>query len=294
MKYDISGFLNVNKPEGCTSHDIVLKLRKSLGIKKIGHSGTLDPFASGVLVTGINEATRLFEYLSSDKTYLAEITFGLSTNTDDITGKITGTTENIPTLREIKKKINLFCGKIKQKPPLFSAVNVEGERAYKLARKDKISLDKLNEKIIEIYSFDILSYENKKLKVKIHASAGTYIRSIARDLGKELQSLAILSSLERTKAGKFTISESINPNLIDSSSLAKYLISPVKVLELEKMHITEEQVKDILFGRQIKIKTSVKTNQLQLLDPNGNLIAVGEVINEDFVRPKKVFVKNES
>ena len=150
------GFLNINKPVGCTSHDVVAKLRKALGIKKIGHAGTLDPFASGVLIIGINEATRLFEYLPSDKVYIAEIKFGIETDTDDITGKITNESNNIPTLDQITEKIKLFTGDIKQKPPIYSAINIKGEKAYKLARKNQISLDDIKEKEVTIYSIEII------------------------------------------------------------------------------------------------------------------------------------------
>src|SRR3989338_8476907 len=144
------GFLNINKPANCTSHDVVATLRKYIGIKRIGHSGTLDPFATGVLVIGINEATRLFEYLPSDKVYIATITFGTETDTNDITGKIIKESNYIPLLEEIKEKLKDLTGKIKQKPPIFSAIKINGHRAYKLARENKISEDNIDEKTVEI------------------------------------------------------------------------------------------------------------------------------------------------
>lgn len=223
---NISGFLNINKPEGCTSHDVVAMLRKSLGIKKIGHAGTLDPDATGVLVIGINEATKLFQFLPQDKTYIGEITFGISTDTDDITGNIIQKSEYIPALNEITEKLSTFTGKIKQKPPIFSSVKINGERAYKLARNNQISLSDMKEKEIEIYSIDLISYSDKKLKLKIHSSGGTYMRSIARDLGKALSSCATLSKLERIKACGFKIEDSLSPDLITKSTVDEYLISP--------------------------------------------------------------------
>lgn len=223
---NVFGFLNINKPAGCTSHDVVVKLRRNLGISKIGHSGTLDPFATGVLVIGINHATKLFKFLPQDKAYLAEITFGTSTNTDDITGTVIERSESIPALNEINKKLNEFIGKIKQKPPVFSAVKINGERAYKLARKEEITLSDIKEKEVEIYSIDLISYLDKKLTLKIHSSSGTYIRSIARDLGKALNSCATLSKLERSKACGFNIEDSAPCDLITKSTLNKYLLLP--------------------------------------------------------------------
>lgn len=223
---NIFGFLNINKPSNCTSHDVVAGLRRSLEIKKIGHAGTLDPFATGVLVVGINKATKLFQFLPQDKIYLAEVTFGISTDTDDITGNVTQESKNIPKLSEINEKLKSFTGKIKQKPPIFSSVKINGNRAYKLARKNEISLDEMKEKEIEIYSMDLISYSDKKLTLKIHSSGGTYIRSIARDLGKALNSCATLSKLKRINACGFNIESSFSPDLITRYTLSEYLISP--------------------------------------------------------------------
>ncbi len=227
------GFLNINKPPDCTSHDVVAILRKSLGIKKVGHCGTLDPFATGVLIIAINDATRLIEYLPSDKTYLAKIKFGIETDTDDITGKITLQTNKIPIFSEITEELKLFSGKIKQKPPIFSAIKLNGKRAYKLAREHAISLDDMRERIVEIYSIIPIAYSEGILELKIHSSRGTYIRSIARDLGKTLNTSATLLELRRIKVGdNFKIEESINPELINKQTLSKYLISPLDVLNL--------------------------------------------------------------
>ncbi|KAF0193611.1 MAG: tRNA pseudouridine55 synthase, partial [bacterium] len=225
------GFLNINKPANCTSHDVVATLRKSIGIKRIGHSGTLDPFATGVLVIGINEATRLFEYLPSDKVYIANITFGTETDTNDITGKIIRESNYIPLLEEIKEKLKDLTGRIKQKPPIFSAIKINGHRAYKLARENKISEDNIDERTVEIYSIKIISYSSKDLQVEIHCSSGTYIRSIARDLGKLLNSCAVLSNLQRVNAGKFTIDNSVSLDSINKLTLKEHLISPISALQ---------------------------------------------------------------
>ena len=295
------GFLNINKPSGYTSHDVIAMLRKSLGIKKIGHSGTLDPFATGVLLIGIGDATRLFEYLPSDKVYLAEITFGIGTDTDDITGKVVKTSDYIPSIDEMTKKIKQFFGKIKQKPPAFSAININGTRAYKLARENQIAADDLKEREIEIFSIEIISYDIKtchgKPLLKIHCSSGTYIRSIARDLGDVLNTCATLSKLQRIKiGGKFLIDESISPELINESSISNYLIPPQKVLELEKLHIDSKQINELFHGREIKTSSDFTPNintNLQIVDNSDRLIGIGLLTENCILKPKKIFLKEK-
>lgn len=287
------GFLNINKPLNCTSHDVITLLRKSLGIKKIGHCGTLDPFATGVLIVGINDATKLLEYLPSDKTYIAKIVFGVETNTNDITGEVLKRADNIPSLKEIKENLKSYIGQVKQKPPIFSAIKINGHRSYNLARQNKISIEHIKEKTIEIYSSKILSYVNNELLLEIHCSKGTYIRSIARDLGYTLNTYAILSSLQRVKIGSpFTIENSIDPKLITKLTLKEYLIASTSALQLQKIYLSSEQVKDISLGKSIKTVERYNDAPLrQLLDNNNKLVAVGTLTEDCSIKPKKVFVK---
>ncbi len=291
------GFLNINKPPGYTSHDIVAILRKSLGIKKIGHSGTLDPFATGVLIIGINDATRLFEYLPKDKAYIAEILFGIETDTNDTTGSIINKSDYKPDVEEIKKKLALFTGTIQQKPPIYSAIKINGKRAYKLARKNEITTDSINEKTVEIFSIDFISYTQDKLKLKIHCSNGTYIRSIARDLGTSLNTYAVLSSLERTQIGNaFKITDSIDPALINRENLFEYLIKPDLVLPLSKILLNEREIDDIKHGKIIKLASKADfdhTTYLQIIDNKNNLIAIGLLEDSCIIKPKKVLTTNE-
>ena len=290
-----SGFLNINKPSDFSSHDVVAFLRKVLNIKKIGHAGTLDPFATGVLIIGINDATRLFEFLQSDKTYIGEVTFGIETNTADITGEIKKSSEKLLTFDEIKNKINLFKGKISQKPPIFSAVKINGKRAYKLAREEKIGLNEMKEKEVEIFDIEIVSYENPKLILKIHSSAGTYIRSIARDLGKSLETYGTLSSLKRIKSGIFTIKDSVDLKEVNKTNLDQILIPPQKALSLDRFYLDSRQITEILHGKEINLKDyeQSKTKYLQLLDNNDKLIAIGCKVGDSSIRPTKVLYKNE-
>ncbi len=296
MKNEL-GFLNINKSVGFTSHDIIAILRKSLGIKQIGHSGTLDPFATGVLVCGIGEATRLLEYLPHDKTYLAEITFGIETDTNDITGNILNKSDFIPNINEININLLNFKGQIKQKPPIFSAIKIKGERAYKLARKNNIGLEDISEKSVEIYSNDIISYKDGKLNLKVHCSGGTYIRSLARDLGKALNTFATLSSLRRIQIGNcFNIENSVSPESLTKVNLTEHLIKPESVLTLSKICLSETEIKDIHHGKSIKLAVkqnlsqSNQNNELQILDNNNNLVAIGLLENNCIIKPKKVLI----
>lgn len=289
------GFLNINKPPKITSHDVISILRKKLGIKRIGHSGTLDPFATGVLVVGINEATRLFEYAPSDKTYVAEVVFGIETNTDDVTGQVIKK-ENVKlNIEQIKKELEKFRGKIKQKPPIFSAININGKRAYDLARENKISLDDMKEREAEIYSLKILDF-GEKLKLEISCSSGTYIRSIARDLGKELGTCAVLSSLERTKIGNnFSIENSQSLESIEKNVLKDILIKPEEVLQLPKIVLSEDESINIFHGRSVKLSTDISEfeNEVILLNKKNELVAIGSLEDKNKIIPKKVFLKNE-
>lgn len=283
------GFININKPKGCTSHDVVSIIRKKTGIKKVGHAGTLDPFATGVLLIGLNNATRLFEFLPSDKKYIAEIIFGLATDTDDITGQVTNETQFIPTLDQIKNQIKLFTGKHKQKPPVYSAIKINGERAYKLARKKELDLKEIKEKNIEIYSIEIISLTNNKLTIRVHCSSGTYIRSLARDLGLSVSSLATLSSLQRISIGKVNIEESLELTRVDPLVISKNLIKPEKILDMCQLQLSDNEINDIQHGRSIKIHGKYQHKTLQLIDKNDRLIAIGEILKGEILKPKKVF-----
>lgn len=286
---EASGFLNINKSTGYTSHDIVSTLRKSLGIKKIGHSGTLDPFATGVLVIGINKCTRLFEYLKSDKEYISEITFGMQTNTDDITGEVIETNGLLPAIEEIEFELTKFKGKIKQKPPIYSAIKINGRRAHNLARDNKITLEEIKEREVEIFSISFISFEGNKLKLKIHCSSGTYIRSIARDLGLNLKTFATLSGLQRTCAGDFKIKDSVSVLEINKENLSKYLIEPSDFLSLEKVKLDNKGIQSISMGKSVRINNHENDSKdlIQIVSNTNEIIGIGK-INNGILLPKKV------
>lgn len=207
----MDGFLNILKPPAMSSHDVVNYVRKVLKTKKVGHAGTLDPAAAGVLPLAVGRATRLLEYLAlSKKIYRAEILLGKSTVSGDLLGEVTEVKNIVfPAEEKILEVLKKFKGKTMQRPPVVSAIQVNGKRAYDLARKNKI--EELPAREIEIFSIDLLEIYKEKNSFLIDAevSKGAYIRSLAVDIGKELESPAVLKFLLRTSVGNFKIKSSI-------------------------------------------------------------------------------------
>lgn len=198
----------VYKPKGPTSNDIIQLIKKKTGIKKIGHAGTLDPLAKGILVIAIGRQStkELVKFVQKEKRYNATIRLGATSATDDAEGPIQkNNCPQKPNLRDIKKIINSFQGRIKQVPPLYSAVKVRGKEAYKLARSGKLSAAKrsLKPRLVEIKKIQIISYKWPYLKLQVTTGPGVYIRSLARDIGKQLKTGGYLYNLERTEVGQF-------------------------------------------------------------------------------------------
>lgn len=206
----MDGLLVINKPSGWTSFDVVAKIRGKLKVRKIGHTGTLDPMATGVLVLCLGKATKLAQkMIGLDKEYIAEITLGATSKTDDAEGEIVVNKEaGVKSETEIVRALKQFEGVIKQVPPKFSAKKIDGQRAYKLARKGKEV--KLEPSEITIHKIEILDYKWPVVKIRVSCGKGTYMRSLARDLGEELNVGGYLSKLERTKVGQYLINQAIS------------------------------------------------------------------------------------
>lgn len=201
----MDGILIVDKPAGLTSHDVVAQVRRLAGTKKVGHAGTLDPLATGVLVLAVGKATRLLEYLTGhDKQYLATITLGATTSTYDAEGKVTSTAPGpLPDRATAEQALVAFRDEIIQVPPIYSAVKQGGEALYIKARRgEAVSLPPRK---VAIYALDLLGYEPPNLEVRVRCSKGTYIRSLAHDLGQALGTGAFLSALRREASGPFTL-----------------------------------------------------------------------------------------
>jgi len=275
----MDGIILINKEEGISSFKVVERVKKKLGLKKIGHTGTLDPFATGLLIGCVNKATKISSIFTAlDKTYEATIVFGEERETDDITSKVINKSENIPSITDIEKIIPRFIGEIEQAPPKYSAIRINGQRAYELARKGKEF--EIRPRKVHLYSLKIISYKKPELVITIRCSSGFYVRSLARDLGRSLNSYAYLSSLKLTKVGEFSIEESKFIKDIDIKDIIpikdaiKFL--PEKLFNeeeynqfKEKGHINLEESKNFykIFFKDVLIGITDKTGKIIYRSP---------------------------
>jgi tRNA pseudouridine55 synthase len=234
-----SGILLVDKEEGLSSHEVVALVKRALGGRrgpKVGHAGTLDPFATGLLVVIVGQATKLSRYLTSeDKTYLAVLKLGETTDTLDPTGQVVKrVSKPMPTSEEIRVVSRKFTGVVEQTPPMYSALKINGVRAYSLARKGRqVALKKRN---VNIFELDLLDYQEPYATMKIACSAGTYIRSLAADLGEAMGSAAYLTALRRLRVGRFHTTDALNsselrPGAACREKLLERLLDPVEALD---------------------------------------------------------------
>ena len=245
------GILLVDKPKNISSHGVVGKLRRHLNTKAIGHTGTLDPMATGLLVILVGECTKLSNYImAQDKVYDAEVTFGIATNSDDAEGEITETVP-MPSLKknELERALEKFIGPQKQRPPVFSAISVNGERLYKKARRGEIV--EVPERDIEIMKISILDVSSERCVLRIHCSKGTYIRSIARDLGIALGGVAHLSALRRIRSGQFEVSEAVTLKTSAEEMRDKMSVYRKESLGLPLLQLDKMSARDLSHGKTL-------------------------------------------
>jgi tRNA pseudouridine55 synthase len=289
----VNGFLNLNKPCGFTSHDCVAKARKLLNLKRIGHAGTLDPAAIGVLPIAIGRATRLLQYLRSDKAYRATIRFGITTTTDDLEGE-TLTQQNVPwlTIEAIREKLSLFLGTIQQIPPNYSAIQVQGKRLYDLARSGEL-ID-VPARSVEVYTLDVLEWrsgECPELDVSIACGAGTYIRSIARDLGAVLGTGATLAKLIRTESSGFTLTDSVTFEEL-TQQLEAGMFSPIlpdrALSHLPKIQLAEDLARRWCQGQKIAMERQTEGDLVRIWDEHDRFLGIAR-FTEGLLVPQMVF-----
>lgn len=273
----MKGFLIVNKPAGITSFDVIKKLKPILKEKKIGHAGTLDPFAKGVLILALGRYTKLF-FLFDDmpKEYIAVGVFGESRDTDDINGNIlkVSNKKNILSFTELENIIkNNFYENIIQKPPIYSAKRINGNRAYNMARENiDFEIKNIN---VCINDIELLEYDYPFFKIKASVSKGTYIRAIIRDIGEITENLAYTKELKRTAIGDFTIDKAHDLNEISNKNILSFF-DMFKNID-KKIIENENSIKQILYGNTKMIeKIDIKNKYLALIDKNYNLIAIIE------------------
>ena len=281
MKQEINfnGCLIIDKPKNYTSRDIVNIIGKKFKTNKVGHTGTLDPMATGVLVICINKATKIAELLTSlDKEYIAEFTFGTLTDTLDNTGNIIKTEKAIINEEDIKKALSSMLGIYDQEVPIYSAVKVNGKKLYEYARNnEEVVLPKHKVEIKELELLNI-KYENDKtiIKTKCLVSKGTYIRALGYDVAKKLNTVAVMSDLRRTKQGKFDINESYTLEDIENNQYKILNISDV--LEYEKVEIDGDIYKKIINGAIID---NVYNSETVLFTYNNKEVAIYKTYDKD-------------
>jgi tRNA pseudouridine55 synthase len=274
---EIHGFVIVDKPSGMTSHDVVHQIRKLANTKKVGHAGTLDPDATGVLVIGLGKATRLLTFIVADnKTYQATIRLGQSRTTDDAQGEIieTKSCEKI-TDEAIKNELDKFVGDIQQIPSSVSAIKVDGKRAYDLVRQgEKVELAPRS---VHISAIDV--HEIKKIDefidvaVTVHCSSGTYIRAIARDLGNSLQVGGHLTNLRRTQSGQWSITNANKLTDLKPGSLPIISMAQVATSIFPTVTIGQAETEDFIHGRSVRT-THTPAETIAVIDKNPSLIAL--------------------
>lgn len=298
------GFLNIYKPEGITSFDVIAYLRKVTHIKQIGHTGTLDPFAVGVLPVCIGKSTKLIEFLPDDKAYLAVVQFGMETDTCDKDGQIINTFNRHVTKSELENVLPNFSGEIEQIPPIYSAIKVNGKKLYEYARAGEQIEIKPRKVVINKILLKSFDEDAQRAQIYIECSKGTYVRSIARDIGKLLANGAYLTALERVKAGEFTLSNCVKlTNIKTVEDVKNNLINPSDVLSQSKYYLNDVEKERVVHGMSIKInkkslylKDSDGENSLVecLLNKvvffiySGKMYGVG-IINGEEIKVKKVF-----
>jgi len=303
---EISGVLIIDKPAGVTSHDIVARVRRILGIRQVGHFGTLDPFATGVLPISVGKATRFAQfYLKSRKAYEGTIRFGFSTDTYDSTGQ--PTSESLPVALEgeiLEKIFREFTGRLMQTPPSFSAKHVGGVRAYALARRQKpVSLAPVE---VEIYALELLGIEKQDVRFAVECSGGTYVRSLAHDLGRRVGCGAYLAGLRRTGVAEFRESQAATlerlAQAVEEKKLESCLVSLEALLpEFPELVVRGRQEVGVRHGHAFELvqsragrganagRSPVAT-LLKILNPERQLIAIARHVQGSVYHPDLVLV----
>lgn len=277
----MNGIININKPVGITSHDVVYRLRKILSIKKIGHTGTLDPDASGVLPMCIGRATKTADMLTAkDKEYIAELTMGAATDTLDKSGTVIETSDIKVSEKEISDVLNEFTGDIYQIPPMYSAIKVNGKKLYELARQGQEI--KREPRLVHISKIEVLEFNlaENKFKILVDCSKGTYIRTLCDDIGRRLKCLAYMSELTRTKSGIFDIANSYTTEEVEKMygmGDTSFLIPIDKVFdEFPQLIITNKKAEKMCNGTQVAVQGITEGTTYRVYNESGKFLTISK------------------
>lgn len=292
----ISGVLVLDKPQGPTSHDMVAVARRALGERRIGHCGTLDPMATGVLALAVGKATRLVQFLSAEKKhYDATIRFGRTTDTFDATGEVTSESSDRPTRDAVERTLATFRGSFLQTPPAYSAKKVGGHRAYDLARRDDGPAPTLEPVPVTTYELDLTAFDGQVASLSMVVSAGFYVRSLASDLGRMLGMGAVLESLRRTRAGGFGLADALSADVLVTAgrdALIGRLIPLERLLtDLPSLGLAADDAARARRGMDVPAPTGwgPGPDLVRLLDPEGHLLGLAtRSKHQGFLHPSVV------
>jgi len=300
-KKNLNGWLNLNKPKNFSSSDCVNKIKSILKAKKVGHAGTLDPMATGVLPIALGEATKAIRFImESEKTYSFKARWGIETTTDDIQGDTVRTTNKRPTEQSILENLAIFRGEVIQTPPNFSAIKISGKRAYKISRSG--SVPTLKARKVKIIEFKLLRIINKdEAEFFVRCEKGTYIRSLTRDLGRELGVFGHVSSLKRESVGVFFKKQSISLDQIKKithnfaeNGLILPMLYPIDVCDTVEVNL--ETSKSLLEGKKIPIEKVRKMKSFDKISNGGLFLTTVKktpiaicIIEDRLLKPKRVF-----
>jgi tRNA pseudouridine55 synthase len=290
----LNGIFNVNKPAGLTSHQVVHTIRKISGIARVGHAGTLDPMATGVLLVCVGQAVRVTEYLiDHDKKYRVRVRLGIETDTYDAAGTIVAQRAVTSTREQVASALASFVGKSAQMPPAYSAIKKDGVRMYELARRG-VQVER-TPRPIEILSIDVREIALPDVEFGVHCSKGTYIRALAHDLGEKLGCGACVTALTRTASGQFTLDNAITlEQLRDAfeNKGAEHFLNPLDeaLLQFQAVVVNEETARRVMLGNRLDCEREYATSRLRVYAPSGECIALlerGKQTGE--WKPQKVF-----
>ena len=291
----MNGIILIDKPQDWTSHDVVAKLRGILHERRIGHSGTLDPLATGLLVVFVGRATRAVEFAEADsKEYIAGLRLGLSTDTQDISGNVIAECSDLPDEGAVRRAVNSFIGDIEQIPPMYSAVKIGGKKLYELARKGQ-SVERAPRKIT-VSSIEIIGREGGDYLLKIACSKGTYVRTLCNDIGASLGCGACMSSLRRVRAGAFSIEDAHSIDEVENAANEGQLVDimlPVDTLfsALPELKVPESTANRLKTGNIIKI--SAADGDYRVYSDSAEFLLVGKVENGKLKTIKSFFEVNK-
>jgi len=269
------GLLNLSKPAGVTSRDVVNRVHRLVRPAKAGHCGTLDPLAEGVLVVAVGSATRLVQYVQRlPKSYTGSFLLGRTSPTEDVEGEIHELADPpIPSLETLRQAAQRFVGTILQRPPAFSALKIQGRPAYSLARAGRSVA--LAPRPVEVYQLDVVAYDYPALTLEIRCGSGTYVRSLGRDLAVSLGTGAVMSRLVRTAIGGFRLAEAVAPDSLTQENLPECLAPTVLAVEgMPKLELAENELRALLFGQPVVVPPSQPSGEVAIIDAQGRLRSI--------------------